>query len=116
MHKDTVPVTGLCTLTGLYEWRVMPQGSSTSRERFVKVINEVMNGLKQVEAYLDDVMVFDPYPTADVNTMRTFFELLRKHNLNVLARRPASGPQMLSVWATLFRPPVFVRTRTNFPP
>ena len=27
-HKDTVPLTAFCTPTCLYEWLVMPQGSS----------------------------------------------------------------------------------------
>ena len=34
-HQDTVPFTAFCTLTGLYEWLVMPQGSSASPGWFV---------------------------------------------------------------------------------
>ena len=41
-HKDTVPLTAFCTPTGLYEWLVMPQGSSASPGWFVKVINKVI--------------------------------------------------------------------------
>ena len=59
----------------------MPQGSSASPGWFVKVINEVIKGLEQVEAYLDDVIVFHSDPTAHVKTMRTLFERLRKHIL-----------------------------------
>ena len=70
-HKDTVHLTALCTPTGLYEWFVMPQGSSASPGWFVKVIDEVINGLKQVEAYLDDVIVFDSDPIAHVQTIRS---------------------------------------------
>ena len=29
-HKNTVPLTAFCTLTGLHKWLVMPQGSSAS--------------------------------------------------------------------------------------
>ena len=43
-HKDTVPLTACCTPTGLYEWLVMPQGSSASSGWFVKVIKEVFKG------------------------------------------------------------------------
>ena len=58
----------------------MPQGSSASPGWFVKVINEVIKGLEQVEAYLDDVIVFHSDPTAHVKTMRTLFERQCKHN------------------------------------
>ena len=80
-HKDTVPLTASCTPTGLYEWLVMPQGSSASPGWFVKVINEVIKDLKQVAAYLDDVIVFDSDPIAHVQTIRSLFERLRQHNL-----------------------------------
>ena len=53
-HKDTVPLSACCTPTGLYEWLVIPQGSSASPGWFLMVINEVIEGLGQVAAYLDD--------------------------------------------------------------
>ena len=80
-HKDTIPLTAFCAPTGLYEWVVMPQGSSASSEWFVKVSDEVIKGLEQVAAYLDDVIVFDFDPTALFKTMRALFERLRLHNL-----------------------------------
>ena len=40
----------------------MPQDSSALPGWFVKVINEVIKGLKQVVAYLDNVIVFDSDP------------------------------------------------------
>ena len=61
----------------------MPQGISSSSGWFVKVINEVIKGLKQVTAYLDDVIVLDSDPIAHVQTIRSLFERLRKHNLKL---------------------------------
>ena len=69
-HKDAVPLTAFSTPNSLYERLVMPQGSSASPGWLVKVINEVIKGLEQVAAYLDDVIVFDSDPTAHVDTMR----------------------------------------------
>ena len=82
-HKDTVPLTTFCTPMGFYEWLVMPQGRSASPGWFVEVINEVIKGLKQVVAYLDDVIVFDSDPVAHVRTIRSLFERLRNHNLKL---------------------------------
>ena len=88
-HKATVPLTAFCTSTNLYEWVVMPQGSSASPGCFVKIINEMIKGLKQVAAYLDDVIVFDSDPVVNVRTIRSLFERLRKHNLML---SPSNAP------------------------
>ena len=90
-HKDTVPLTAFCTPTDLYEWLVMPQGSSASPGWFVKVINEVTKGLEQVVAYLDDVIVFDSDPQAHDKTIRALFERLRQHNLKLSLSKARLG-------------------------
>ena len=54
----------------------MPQGRSASLGWFVKVINEVIKDLKQMAAYLDDVIVFDSDPVAQVRTIRFLFGCL----------------------------------------
>ena len=77
-HKDAVLLTGFCTPADLYEWLVMPQGSSASPGWFVMVVNGVINALEQVAANLDDVIVVDSDPAAHVKTIRANFERLRK--------------------------------------
>ena len=47
----------------------MPQDSSALPGWFVKVINEVSKDLKQVAAYLDDVIVFDSDPIVHAQTI-----------------------------------------------
>ena len=90
-HKDTVPFTAFCTPNGLYKLLVMPQGSSASPALLVKIINEVTKGFKQVDAYLDDIIVFDSDPVAHVRTIRSFFERLRKHNLKLSLSKAQLG-------------------------
>ena len=90
-HKDMVPLTAFGTPTGLSEWLVMPQGSSASLGWFVKMINEMIKDLKQVAAYLDDVIVFDSDPIAYVQTIRSLFERLRKHNLKLSPSKARLG-------------------------
>ena len=58
VHKDTIPLTAFATPSRLFEWLRMPMGASQSAGHFVKVINEVIEGLDGVEAYLDDVRPF----------------------------------------------------------
>ena len=90
-HKDIVPLTAFSTPTGLCKWLVIPQGSSVLPGWFVKVINEVIKGLAQVAAYLDDVIVFDSDPAAYVKTIRALFERLRKHNLKLSPSKARLG-------------------------
>ena len=67
-------------------------------------------------AYLDDGIVFDSDPTADVETMRALFERLRKRNLKFSSSKARLGATDAIFWATPFRPLVCVRTRTKFLP
>ena len=66
IDKDTILLTAFCTPDRLLEWLVTLQGSSAPPSWFVKVIGEVIKGLKRVAAYLDDIIVFDPDPTDHV--------------------------------------------------
>lgn len=66
-------LTDFCTPTLLFEWLVVPQGSSASLGSFVTAINEVTKGLDCVAVYLDDAIVFDADPAAHVANIRAFF-------------------------------------------
>ena len=69
----------------------MPQGSSGVPGWFVKVINEAIKSLATVAAYLDDVIVFDPDPSAHVLTITRLFKQLRKHNLKLSPSKAKIG-------------------------
>ena len=55
------------------------------------MINEVIKDLKQVAAYLDDVIVFHSDPIAHVQTIRSLFDRLRKHNLKLCPSKSRLG-------------------------
>ena len=90
-RKDTIPLTAFCAPTGLYAWLVIPRGSSALPGWFMKVVNEVTKGLAQVVAYLDDVIVFDPDPSAHAKTIRALFERLRKHIIKLSPSKARLG-------------------------
>ena len=91
IDKDTIPLTAFCTPNRLFEWLVMPQGSSASPGWFVKVINEVIKGLERVAAYLDDIIVFDPTPSDHTTNIRALFARLRRHNLKLSPAKAKIG-------------------------
>ena len=94
IDKDTIPFTAFCTPDQLFEWIVMPQGSSASPGWFVKVINEVIKGLKRVAAYLDNIIVFDLDPTDHAANIRALFRRFRKHY-------PKLSPSKVKIGATI---------------
>ena len=89
----------------------MPQGSSASPRRFVKLINEVIKGLEQVEAYLDDVIVFDYDPVAHCRTIRALFERLRKHNLKLSPSNARLGATDANFIGPPFLKQIYTQTR-----
>ena len=93
----------------------MPQASRASPGWFDKVFNEVIKGLEQVAAYLDDVIVFDSDPTAHVKTMRTLFERLRRQNLKFSPSKARLGATDADFWGDSISP-AGVRARTKFTP
>ena len=99
--KDTDPLAAFCTPTGLNKWFVMSQGSSAS-PRWFKVINEVINDLKQVAAYLDDVIVFESDPVAHVQKIAPSSNAFERITSSFPRRRLDWVPQMQISWATPF--------------
>eukprot|EP00752_Nemacystus_decipiens_P015617 g13940.t1 len=89
--KDTIPLTAFCTPTRLLEWLVMPQGASQSPGWYMRVINEVIQNLERVLAYLDDVIVHDTDPASHIANLRLFFERLVLHNLKLSPSKTRIG-------------------------
>ena len=73
IDKDTIPLTAFCTPNRLFEWLVMPQGSSASP---VVRQGHQRGHQRHVAAYLDDVIVFDPDPASHVDNIRALFQRL----------------------------------------
>ena len=98
IDKDSILLTAFCTPHRLFEWLMIPQGSSASPGWFVEVINEVIKGLERVATYLDDIIVFDPDPTDHVANTRAIFGRLLKHHLNLSPLKAKIGATTADFW------------------
>jgi Reverse transcriptase (RNA-dependent DNA polymerase) len=58
MYPDDVHFTRFITAGGKYEWLWMPFGLMNASSTFQRFMDEVLQGLDFVVAYLDDVFVF----------------------------------------------------------
>ncbi|CAM9978375.1 unnamed protein product, partial [Sphacelaria rigidula] len=81
IHPDTVPLTALCTSSGLYEWLRMARGAATAPGCFQRLMQRATEGLEHIIMYLDDAIAFDASPIAHIRTLREFLSRLRTHDL-----------------------------------
>ena len=109
VHKDTIHLTASCTPMRLFDWLLMPQGSSAAPGWYVKVINEVIEGLGRVAAYLDDVFVSDADPSRHVANMKEFFLRLRNQNLKLSPSKANTGTTNVDFSVTPSLPPASCR-------
>lgn len=113
VHPDTIPLTAFATQTRLFEWLRMPMGASQSVGHFVRVINEVIKGVHGVEAYLDDVVVFDESPAQHICSMQHFLPRLRTHNLKLSPPKATTGTTHAALLGHTITPDGVSRTLTR---
>ena len=96
--ENSIPLTAFCTTSGLYEFLVMPMGTSGSPGHFQQVIQQVTADLAQFATiYIDDVLVRsnDESSMIDYNIER-FREALTKHNLKISPSKSEIGDEEMS--------------------
>ena len=77
--------TAFKTAYGLYEWLVMSFGLSSTRNTFMRIMNEVLKPFigKFIMAYFDDILVYSHDETFYVEHPSQVFQVLRQEKLCV---------------------------------
>ena len=83
IHPNIIPLTSICTPTGLYEWLRMPQGAAGAPIWFVPVMRLVTTGLDNIRIYLDYAIGSNGCPINHVPTLATVFARLHLHKLKL---------------------------------
>ncbi|UOH82508.1 hypothetical protein LQV05_005213 [Cryptococcus neoformans] len=80
MHELDIEKTAICTLWGLYEWVVMPQGACNSPATQQRRLNEALRNLISVccEAYVDDIIIWGESDSDLATNIRAVLTALRK--------------------------------------
>ena len=68
---------------GNYLYRFLPMGLSSSSTYFQRLMNEVLAGVPQVYAYLDDIIVISSDLKEHIRLLKLVFDRLRLHGLVV---------------------------------
>ena len=83
MHRDDIGKTAITTPFGLYEFLRMPFGLKNAGKTFQRFINAVTNGLPDVLAYVDDILVASNNLVDHINALTELFTCLEKFGLRV---------------------------------
>ena len=90
IHKDSIPLTAVCTQAGNYEWTVMPMGLPTSPGWFQSNMLRVCDGLKRVRLLIDDIVCFSKNGAEHVADLERFLERLTIFNLKLAPKKAYS--------------------------
>ena len=91
IHQDSIPLTAVCTQSGLYEWLVMPMGCSGSPGWFQSIMARICDGLERCRLYIDDVCTFSESGAQHVTDLERLFERLTKFNLKLAPKKAHVG-------------------------
>ena len=83
MHPDDIEKTAITTPFGLFEFLRMPFGLKNAGKTFQRFINEVTNGLPDVFAYGDDILVASNNLVDHINELTELVTLLEKFGLRI---------------------------------
>ena len=76
-------ISAFITPNGLFEYTVMPFGMKNSASTFQRLMNSVISGMKNVQAYLDDLVVYSSTWEEHLSTLCELFRRLRSANLTI---------------------------------
>ena len=83
MHPDDIEKTAITTPFGLFEFLRKPFGLKNAGKTFQRFIKEVTNGLPDVFAYVDDILVASNNLVDCINALAELFTRLEKFGLTI---------------------------------
>ncbi|XP_060170576.1 uncharacterized protein LOC132601513 [Lycium barbarum] len=88
MDEEDAEKTAFTTPWGTYCYRVMPFGLKNAGATYMRAMTTILHDMmnKEIEVYVDDVIIKSKTQADHVRDLRKFFERLRKYNLK---RNPA---------------------------
>ena len=85
------PISAFITPDGLFEYSVMPFGLRNAPATFQRLMSHIIQELKGVRCYLDDLVVFSDTWEEHVSRLRSLFEALTTANLTVNLTKSVFG-------------------------
>ncbi|XP_069147092.1 uncharacterized protein [Solanum lycopersicum] len=85
MHKDDAEKTAFITPCGVYNYKVMPFGLKNAGATYMRAMTTLFHDIihKEIEVYVDDVIIKSKESSNHLEDLRKFFARLRKYNLKL---------------------------------
>ena len=89
MALDDQEKTSFITPTGNYHYNVMPFGLKNVGSTYQRMITRIFEPQldKNIEVYIDDMVVKNKVESEHINSLRNIFGILRKHKLRLNASK-----------------------------
>ena len=78
LDEESRALTTIATPFGLYRYRRLPMGVSQSPDVAQEIMEQVLEGIDDVECYIDDIAVFSDSYESHIETLSKVFERLEK--------------------------------------
>ena len=72
---------------GLFEYCRSPQGLVNSPSTFQRLLDKLMEGIKNVRVYIDDIVIFNDSHEEHVRTLEKVMERLQKHGFKCSVKK-----------------------------
>ncbi|XP_042865110.1 uncharacterized protein LOC122248852 [Penaeus japonicus] len=83
LHPGSRELTAFASPAGLYQFRVLPFGLTNSPAVFNRVMREVLQGVRGVEAFVDDILVHSSTFEEHLEILEEVFQRLRGTNMTI---------------------------------
>ncbi|XP_055819392.1 uncharacterized protein LOC129888443 [Solanum dulcamara] len=93
MNEDDAEKTAFITPWGVYCYRVMPFGLKNAGATYMRAMTTLFHDMihKEIEVYVDDIIIKSKRSLDHLYDLRKFFERLRKYNLKLNPAKCAFG-------------------------
>ena len=95
MAPEDIPKTAITTPFGLFEFVRMPFGFRNAAQTFQRFIDQVLQGLPFVVAYIDDILVASTSPDEHLKHLEQLFQRLDQYGIVINADKCILGANSL---------------------
>ena len=76
-------ISAFVTLSGLYQYKVMPFGMKNAPATFQRMVNKLVRDIDGCEGYIDDVVIFSDNWSDHIRQIERFFQIMREAKLTI---------------------------------